>query len=187
MESAAIPATPSGCLFADWIARKGVSKSTAYAWRSALKIEPQRRRAAGRVEVWLSAEQEALLDSYAEAMKDGATVAQALAAVGLPAVPVDSTGAAGLVPVESAGLAGLTPVESDGPPPAVPVESDGIQQLEQLRARLAALRDAVELGAPLSTAEATLLMGARPGGGVVVRGRLRAVREARNCWTIEPD
>jgi hypothetical protein len=187
MESAAIQATPSGCLFADWISRKGVSKSTAYSWRSALRIEPQRRRLAGRVEVWLSAEQEDLLDAYAEALGKGATAAQALAAVGMPAAPPESDGPAGLIPVESAGSAGLVPLDSNGPPPAIPPDSDGVQQLEQLRARLAALRDAVELGAPLSTAEASLLMGARPGGAVVVRGRLRAVREARNCWTIEPD
>jgi hypothetical protein len=184
MESAAIQATPSGCLFADWIARRKVSKSTAYSWRSALRIEPQRRRVAGRVEVWLSAEQEALLDRYALALEQHTTTAEALAAVGLPPVPLESDGSAGLIPLDSTGTAGLIPVESDGTAPAVPVESDGIQQL---RARLAALRDAVELGAPLSTAEAALLMGARPGGAVVVRGRLRAVREARNCWTIEPD
>ena len=184
MESAAIQATPSGCLFADWISRKGVSKSTAYAWRSALRIEPQRRRVAGRVEIWLSAEQEELLDRYAEALAHSATATEALAAVGLPAAPPESDGPAGLIPVDSAGL---VPLDSDGPPPAIPPDSDGVQQLEQLRARLAALRDAVELGAPLSTAEASLLMGARPGGAVVVRGRLRAVREARNCWTIEPD
>jgi hypothetical protein len=184
MESAAIQATPSGCLFSDWITRKGVSKSTAYAWRSALRIEPQRRRVAGRVEVWLSAEQEELLDLYAAALGNGATAAEALAAVGLSAAPMDSNGSTGLIPVDSAGTAGLVPLESDGPHPAAPMESDGIHQL---RARLAALRDAVELGAPLSTAEASLLMGARPGGAVVVRGRLRAVREARNCWTIEPD
>jgi hypothetical protein len=181
MESAAIQATPSGCLFSDWITRKGVSKSTAYAWRSALRIEPQRRRVAGRVEVWLSAAQEELLDLYAAALGNGATAAEALAAVGLSAAPMESDGSTGLIPVDSAGL---VPLESDGPHPAAPVESDGIHQL---RARLAALRDAVELGAPLSTAEASLLMGARPGGTVVTRGRLRAVREARNCWTIEPD
>jgi hypothetical protein len=184
MESAAIQATPSGCLFADWIARRGMSKSTAYAWRSALRIEPQRRRVAGRVEVWLSAEQEDLLDAYAEALGKGATAAQALAAVGMPAAPPESDGPAGLIPVESARSAGLVPLDSNGSPPAIPPDSAGIQQL---RTRLAALRDAVELGAPLSTAEASLLMGARPGGAVVVRGRLRVVREARNCWTIEPD
>jgi hypothetical protein len=62
MEPAAMQATPSSCLFSNWIASRKVSKSTAYAWRSALKIESQRRRVAGWVETWLSAEPAA--DSY---------------------------------------------------------------------------------------------------------------------------
>lgn len=184
MESAAIEATPSGCLFADWMIRRGVKKSTAYAYRAALGIEPGRRRVGSRVEVWLSAEQEALLDRYADALGNGATTAEALASVGLTPGPMESIGAAGIVRMESTGIVQRTPMEPSGAPPADPVDSDGIQPL---RARLAALRDAVELGAPLTTAEAALLMGARPGGDLVVRGRLRAVREARNCWTIEPD
>ena len=76
-------------------------------------------------------------------------------------------------------------VEPEPDPPTNPMESDGA--LQRARRRLAALRDAVELGAPLSTAEVALLLGARPGGASVSRGRLRAVREARNLWTIEPD
>ena len=80
-------------------------------------------------------------------------------------------------------------MESDGPAAADPMESDGSdgEALQRLRSRLAALRDAVELGAPLSTTEAALLLGARPGGGEVVRGRIRAVRLRRNLWTLEPD
>ena len=125
-----------------------------------------------------------LLTTYARHRGARLSAAEALATVGLPPVPLESVGPAGLIPLDSTGAGGIVPVESNGPPPAIPAESTGIQQL---RARLAALRDAVELGAPLSTAEASLLMGARPGGAVVVRGRLRAVRESRNCWTIEPD
>lgn len=183
MESAALDATPSGCLFADWIQRKGVSKSTAYQWRSALGIKPEKRRVGTRVEVWLTADQEALLEAYGEALGRGLPAADALAAVGC-STPMESDGIAGIVPVESSGISRAAPVESDGIHAPAPVESDGIQQL---RARLAALRDAVELGAPLTTAEVSALLGARPGGTEVVRGRLRAVREARNCWTIEPD
>jgi hypothetical protein len=175
MESAAVPADPSGCLFADWIARKGCAKSTAYKWRSELGITPEKRRKGTAVEVWLSAADEALLDAYAEALGRGLSTPEALAAVGR---------SGSIVPSDSAGPGALIPMESDGPAPADPMESDGLQQL---RRRLAALRDAVDLGAPLSTAEAALLLGARPGGAEVVRGRLRAVRQARNVWTIEPD
>jgi len=175
MESAALDAMPSGCLFADWIQRRKISKSTAYKWRSDLKIKPDKRRVGTRVEVWLSAADEALLEQYAELMGCDMTVPEALAALGRSA-PMEPSGAAAIVPVEPSGAA-----------PIVPAEPDGVQQLEQLRVRLAALRDAVELGAPLTTAEVSALLGARPGGAEVVRGRLRAVREARNCWTIEPD
>lgn len=180
-----LDALPAGCLFPDWIARRGISKSTAYQWRNDLKIEPERRRVGTRVEVWLSSEQEQLLNSYGDALGRGLSVPDALAAVGRPA-PVESDGPGTMVPLE---FVGMVPAASDssGAESAAPVESDGEQRIAALRQRLAALRDAVELGAPLSTQDVALLLGARPGGSVVVRGRLRAVREARNLWTIEPD
>lgn len=174
MESAAIEATPAGCLFPAWIQARGVSKSTAYQWRAALGIKPEKRRVGAAVEVWLSAADVALLNAYGDALAN-MPPAEALAKVGRAA------------PVESDGSSAIVPVESDGPQTIAPVESDGAQRVEQLRGRLAALRDAVEMGAPLTTADVALLLGARPGGDEVVRGRLRAVREARNCWTIEPD
>ena len=81
MESAALEATPAGCLFADWIQRRGVSKSTAYQWRAALGIKAEKRRVGTRVEVWLTAADEALLEDYGEALGRGLPVADALAAV----------------------------------------------------------------------------------------------------------
>jgi hypothetical protein len=153
MESAELKeATPSGCLFSDWISRRG-----------------------GAVEVWLSAADETLLTAYADALGDGMTTADALAAVGRSGC---------LVVADRSPL--TVPMESDGPLPDDPMESDG-EVLPRLRDRLAALRDAVELGAPLSSAEVALLLGARPGGAEVVRGRIRAVRLRRNLWTLEPD
>jgi hypothetical protein len=181
----ALDALPAGCLFADWIARRGCAKSTAYRMRSELGIEPERRRVGARVEVWLSAAQEALLDAYAEALGRGLSTADALVSLGLAAAsPMESIELAGAL-AESDGRVSLVPVESIELPAHDPVDSDG--DLRRLRQRLAALRDALELGAPLSTAEAALLLGARPGGDVVTRGRLRAVREGRNLWTLEPD
>jgi hypothetical protein len=100
---------------------------------------------------------------------------------------MESDGAGAIVPMESTGISRTDPMESDGIHAASPMESDGAQQLEQLRTRLAALRDAAELGAPLTTAEVSVLLGARAGGAEVVRGRLRAVKQSHNCWTIEPD
>jgi hypothetical protein len=186
MESAALDAMPSGCLFADWIEQKKISKSTAYKWRSDLGIKPDKRRVGTRVEVWLSAADEALLGQYAELMARDMTVPEALAALGR-SVPVEPIGATAIVPVEPTGISAIVPAESDGAQGTAPVESDGVRQLEQLRTRLAALRDAAELGAPLTTAEVSVLLGARAGGVEVVRGRLRAVKQSHNCWTIEPD
>jgi hypothetical protein len=168
------------------MAERGISRSTAYKWRSELGIEPEKRRTGTRMEVWLSAADEALLNAYGDALTRGATTAQALAMVGRTA-PTDTDGAAPLVPVDSNGLQRTAPTDTDGDLDAHPTDTDGGRQIKRLRSRLAALRDAVELGAPLTTAEVALLLGARPGGDEVIRGRLRAIREGRNCWTIEPD
>jgi hypothetical protein len=59
--------------------------------------------------------------------------------------------------------------------------ADSIRQLRQ-RLELTAL--AVETGAPLSTAEVSLLLGARPGAETVERGGLRARRVSRNVWRL---
>ena len=174
----AVEAMPSGCLFSDWITRRGCAKSTAYRMRQELGVICEKRRRGAAVEVWLSAGDEVLMTAYADALGRGLTTAAALVAVGM----------SGRVTalVESDGPSDLVPMESIEPAPADPVESGG-EGLILLRRRLAALRDALELGAPLSTAEAALLMGARLGGAEVVRGRIRAVRQRRNLWTIEPD
>jgi hypothetical protein len=178
----AVEALPSGCLFSDWITRRGCAKSTAYRMRQELGVIPEKRRRGAAVEVWLSAGDEVLMSAYADALGRGLSTVAALETVGMRGRVTT------LVESDGAALAG--PMESDGPAPEGPVESDGAdlgERLILLRRRLAALRDALELGAPLSTAEAALLLGARPGGAEVVRGRIRAVRLGRNLWTIEPD
>jgi hypothetical protein len=183
--TAAIDATPSGILFADWISQRGCAKSTAYRMRSELGIEPERRRRGSQVEVWIRATDHLLMDAYADALGRGLSTAEALAAVGWTG-PMESDGPGSIVPTESDGSGAIVPMESDGEPSASPMESDG--KLQRLQHRLAALRDAVELGAPLSTAEVKLLLGgARPKGASFTRGRLRAVRDGTNLWTIEPD
>lgn len=53
-----------------------------------------------------------------------------------------------------------------------------------LRQRLELVDLALRTGAPLSTAEVTHLMGARPGAPVVERGGLIARRSSRNVWTL---
>jgi len=53
-----------------------------------------------------------------------------------------------------------------------------------LRNRLELTNLALKTGAPLSTAEVTYLMGARPGAAVVERGGLKARRVSRNVWKL---
>lgn len=63
-------------------------------------------------------------------------------------------------------------------------EEGGSADLVALRQRLELTQLAIHTGAPLSTAEVTQLMGARPGGGVVQRGGLTARRLSRNVWKL---
>lgn len=63
-------------------------------------------------------------------------------------------------------------------------EDGGSADLTCLRQRLELTRLAIHTGAPLSTAEVTSLLGARPGSSVVERGGLRARRLSRNVWQL---
>lgn len=56
--------------------------------------------------------------------------------------------------------------------------------LQNLRQRLELTDLAVRTGAPLSTAEVAVLLGARPGTPVVERGGLIARRVSRNVWKL---
>ncbi|MEB3264735.1 MAG: hypothetical protein VKJ66_10230 [Synechococcus sp.] len=76
------------------------------------------------------------------------------------------------------GEGGWTPAWEEGPEE---LEAAGLLRLRQ-RLELTAL--ALNTGAPLSTAEVTWLLGARPGGPVVERGELRAERLSRNVWSL---
>jgi hypothetical protein len=189
MESDAplVEATPAGLLFADWISDRRCAKSTAYRMRSELGIEPERRRRGGVVEVWLSQQQADLMTAYAEALGRGMSTAEALEAVGHGSAIVETDGARRnpppLVPMESAGASPSEPMESGG--------ADEKAELEALCARLEALERACRSGAPLTTREAELLLGAHPcRAAELTGGRITATKtHARlghwNCWVLE--
>lgn len=63
-------------------------------------------------------------------------------------------------------------------------EDGGTADLISLRQRLEMVNLALQTGAPLSTAEVSALLGARPGSAVVERGGLRARRLSRNVWKL---
>ena len=58
------------------------------------------------------------------------------------------------------------------------------ERLRQLRQRLELTSLAIETGAPLTTAEVSLLLGARPGTEQVERGGLVVRRVSRNVWRL---
>lgn len=63
-------------------------------------------------------------------------------------------------------------------------EPQGAADLASLRQRLEVIQLAVQTGAPLTTAEVTKLLGARPGADLVERGGVRARRISRNVWKL---
>lgn len=63
-------------------------------------------------------------------------------------------------------------------------EDGGQADGQALRARLESIDLAIRTGAPLSTAEITYLLGARPGSAVTERGGLQARRLNRNVWVL---
>ncbi len=63
-------------------------------------------------------------------------------------------------------------------------EGGGNLDVAALRQRLELVDLAVRTAAPLTTAEVTHLLGARPGAPVVERGGLLARRRGRNVWIL---
>ena len=62
--------------------------------------------------------------------------------------------------------------------------SEASDALRQLRQRLELTALAIDTGAPLTTNEVSLLLGARPGSETVERGGLKARRVSRNVWKL---
>lgn len=102
-----------------------------------------------------------------DAVGQGVKPDQALALIGM-----------GLVQRLAAGEDGSTWLWSEA-------EDGGKADLGGLRRRLELTALALQTGAPLSTAEVTALMGARPGAAKVERGGLMARRLSRNVWKLE--
>ena len=62
--------------------------------------------------------------------------------------------------------------------------NEAADALRQLRQRLELTALAIDTGAPLTTNEVSLLLGARPGSETVERGGLKARRVNRNVWKL---
>ena len=109
-----------------------------------------------------------MADWLAKAIDQGVQPDQALAFMGL--------GLMRSLQVANHALAPFWPELQEG--------ADGNSDLTALRQRLDLTDLAIRTGAPLSTAEVTQLLGARPGSGVVQRAGLVARRLGRNVWRL---
>lgn len=118
-----------------------------------------------------------------------AAMASGTAGVALPDW-MASAAAQGVKPEQALALIGLGLVQKvAGSDQALPwiwneAEDGGSVDLGQLRQRLELTQLALQTGAPLSTAEVTQLLGARPGTALVERGGLKARRLSRNVWKL---
>nr|WP_255441619.1 MULTISPECIES: hypothetical protein [unclassified Synechococcus] len=63
-------------------------------------------------------------------------------------------------------------------------ETEGSATVSTLKGRLEAISLAIQTGAPLTTQEVTLLLGARPGTAAVRRAGISAQRLSRNVWQL---
>lgn len=160
---APLEALPDGQLVAEVLAALGISKSTGYKYLSELQIKPQTHRA----KAWLSGADVEQLTAYARHRGARLSAAEALAAVGRGALVV-SPSAAAPEPSE---------VSADS-------ADDDLEQLKVLALQLRALGAAVELGAPLTTRQVRLLLGARPGSDRVTRAGIEARKLGYNLWQL---
>ena len=80
-----------------------------------------------------------------------------------------------------------TPQTLPAAPPAASAESGDRVDAARLQARLRAAELAISSGLGLTTAEAAWILGAKPAGAMVTRGRVVAIRTGFNCWTLSAE
>ena len=164
---AIVEGIPDGMRLEQWWESRDVSRSTAFRLLRLAGIEPAKVRVPDvRTPVsWLSQPAVERLDDLALEIRNGAS----------------------LTDLERRNSGAMVPATAQHPEEvAAAVDPETSRDvLDALKVRAEAAAAVIASGLPLSTAEAALLLGAKPGGDRVQRGRLVAVREARNCWSLE--
>ena len=110
-------------------------------------------------------------------------------AASTPAADPAGTDLQGVKPEQALALVGMGLMQKLAASGELPwmwneAEDGGRCDVSGLRQRLELTDLALRTGAPLSTAEVSYLMGARPGAETVVRGGLIARRVSRNVWKL---
>jgi len=158
-------AVPDGMTLSGWWENRKVPRSTAFKLAKIAGIKPGKERVDGsRSPVsFLNAEQVAAMDALHRQMQDnGKTLTQLESALATLRRPETAQ----------------TPAQPAPEPVAADLSGDVLKRLQ-------AGQLAMETGLPITTAEIAWLIGARPGGDVVERGRVVARKHGRNCWTLE--
>lgn len=150
--------------FGQWQASRNVARATAFRLLKVSGITPHKMKVPGSRALvnGLDPEMVATLDQLEQRLANGETMAQLEASTTHALAPLGRS----------------ETVATDAPATAPTTDAAALLQ------RLQALDLAIATGSPLSTAEVALLLGARPGGPVVTRGRVMAERHGRNCWTV---
>jgi len=156
--------TLDGIRLSQWIATAPISRATAYQLLRLLGITPEKARVPGsRAEVsMLTTEQVAAMDAAAARIAAGATLTELATAI-------------------------IPPGTCKGEPSTDDPQTDAPSPPPGLLERLTAADLAIRTGLPLSTREVAWLIGARPGGDRVQRGRIVATRHARGVWSLSVD
>ncbi len=176
MDPVAVPTFPDGLRLSEWIESRGMTRSTAYSLLRLAGIEPEVRQVEGtrKHASFLTALQLPVMDAMVHHLSNGLSPAEVAAMVQAGTVLPD-------VAQESKPPAEVSDVSGEQSP-------DGQEAVHPLSLieRLEAVQLAIETGAPLSTADVSVLLGARLGGEAVTRGRVTARHRGHNVWTLEP-
>jgi hypothetical protein len=174
MDPVTAPAIPDGLRLSKWIESRGLCRSTAYRLLRLAEIEPEIGKVEGsrKPACFLTAVQLQVMDAMVKHLCDGLSIAEVTAMVQAGEILPN--------PVEDLSPS-LAPALGDRSPSDL-----GAVHTLSLTERLQAIRLALDTGAPLSTADVTVLLGARLGGEAVTRGRITARHRGSNVWTLEP-
>ena len=162
-----VDALPDSQLLGDVVRSLPVSRASAYKLLAVLGIDTRNAPSpSGRGRVaWIAQEDVRRLILAAERVASGETIASQ---------------AGGLQrPHRRESVSTLETLPESAP------STDSRDTGDTMLRRLQAIELAISTGAPLTSAEAAYALLARPGGDRVQRGRLVAVRHARNLWTLE--
>ena len=164
MDSELVPVQLDEIRFSEWLEAAGLSRSTAYELIKLLAIEPTPRKLPGiRKQVsFITADQAALLEPWAAAIVNGATMPQIR----------ERIGSSEIVPATN-------PILSEN----IPGSSQTVQDSD-LASRLEAAERAIASGLGLTTREVAWIIGVNPGGAFFTRGGITCTKTGKNCWLL---